>query len=296
MIGVLPYNTYLFPAGGTLPLESVQDARTTKETEQVSYGPPSPPKTNIVQCVIGGENLPETEWQVKLTADDQPGLKQIRTPYGIFPFIVNAHPETVEEAVDLQTAPDEEATQDATAQSSESEILFQTKCSACHELRSPSNRALSAEEWSSTITRMADKENADITNTERDRIIAFVAQEAERLGELVARQLEHAQHLTTPGAISGRISEPGEVDYYRFTISEGTSLGPWWVIFPFDNVDEKGFDTVYPPETEIDLEKEYIGKDGRKIGWYRTNRRGENVFSNVPEDDVTGYALTYLES
>ena len=22
----------------------------------------------------------------------------------------------------------------------------------------------------------------------------------------------------------------------------------------------------------------------------------ENVFSNVPEDDVTGYALTYLES
>ena len=86
------------------------------------------------------------------------------------------------------------------------------------------------------------------------------------------------------------------MDYYRFTISEGTSLGPWWVIFPFDNIDEKGFDTVYPPETEIDLEKEYIGKEGRKIGWYKTNRRGENVFSNVPEDDVTGYALTYLES
>ena len=68
------------------------------------------------------------------------------------------------------------------------------------------------------------------------------------------------------------------------------------MIFPFDNVDERGFDTVYPPETEIDFEKEYIGKDGRKIGWFKTNRRGENVFSNVPEDDVTGYALTYLES
>ena len=294
--GVLPYNTYLFPAGGTVPIQKTDGTPPTEKISQSSYGPPSPSKTNIIQCVIGGENLPETEWQVKLTADDQPGLKQIRTPYGIFPFIINVHPETVEEDVKLQTTSDEAATQDATTQFTESQILFETKCIACHELRSPSNRALSAEEWTTTITRMAGKENADITPTERDRIIAFVAQEAQRLGELIARQLEHAQYITTPSAISGRISEPGEIDYYRFTISEGTSLGPWWVIFPFDNVDEKGFDTVYPPETEIDLEKEYIGKDGRKIGWYKTNRRGENVFSNVPEDDVTGYALTYLES
>ncbi len=294
--GVLPYNTYLFPAGGTLPDGDTGQTHSPTETNQLLYGPPSSLKANIVQCVIGGENLPETEWQIKLTAEDQPGLKQIRTPYGIFPFVINAHPEVVEEALELQSTSDEIATQDVATHSSESEILFETKCSACHELRSPSNRALSAEEWTSTITRMAAKENADITTTERDRIIAFVAQEAQRLGELIARQLEHAQHITTPGAISGRISEPGEVDYYRFTIAEGTSLGPWWVIFPFDNVDEKGFDTVYPPEVEIDFDKEYIGKDGRKIGWYKTNRRGENVFSNVPEDDVTGYALTYLES
>ena len=295
--GVLPYNTYLFPAGGTVPNEETDKASGTETTTPLSYGPPTPPKINTVQCVIGGENLPETEWQIKLTPDDQPGLKQIRTPYGIFPFVVNAHPEGVEADIEHQSTPDEPATQeDTTTQLTESEILFETKCSACHELRSPSNRALSAEEWTSTITRMMNKENADITPTERDRIVAFVAQEAQRLGELIARQLEHAQNLTLPGAISGRISEPGEMDYYRFTISEGTSLGPWWVIFPFDNIDEKGFDTVYPPETEIDLEKEYIGKEGRKIGWYKTNRRGENVFSNVPEDDVTGYALTYLES
>jgi len=246
--GVLPYNTYLFPAGGTLPDADTGQGHSPTETNQLLYGPPSSLKANIVQCVIGGENLPETEWQVKLTADDQPGLKQIRTPYGIFPFVINAHPETIEAAVELQSTSSEVATQDVATHSSESEILFETKCSACHELRSPSNRALSAEEWTSTITRMAAKENADITLTERDRIIAFVAQEAQRLGELIARQLEHAQHITIPGAISGRISEPGEIDYYRFTISEGTSLGPWWVIFPFDNVDEKGFDTVYPPE------------------------------------------------
>ena len=292
--GVLPYNTYLFPAGGTLPNGDREVGSGLVPAR--FYGPPTPPEANIVQCVIGGENLPQTEWQVELTAAEQTGLKQIRTPYGIFPFIVNAHSETVEKNVTVQSASDETVAQEIAPQFTESEILFEMKCTACHELRSPSNRALSAEEWERAITRMSNKENADITPTERDRIIAFVAQEAQRLAGLVARQLEHTQHLKTPGALSGRISELGEVDYYRFTISEGTSLGPWWVIFPFDNVDEQGFDTVYPPEVEIDFEKEYIGKEGRKIGWYKTESRGENVFSNVPEDDVTGYALTYLES
>ena len=303
--GVLPYNTYLFPAGGTVP-NGDREVGAGLVPDHF-YGPPTPPEANIVQCVIGGENLPQTEWQVELTADEQPGLKQIHTPYGIFPFIINVHSEAVEEDVAVQSVSDETVAQEIAPQNPnlpdrtsrkirEPEILFQAKCTACHELRSPSNRALSAEEWERTITRMSNKENADITLTERDRIIAFVAQEAQRLAGLVARQLERAQHLTTPGALSGRISEPGEVDDYRFTISEGTSLGPWWVIFPFDNIDEKGFDTVYPPETEIDFNKEYIGKEGRKIGWYKTESRGENVFSNVPEDDVTGYALTYLES
>ena len=303
--GVLPYNTYLFPASGTVPNKE----HGPEEQSETFHGPLTPPEPNLIQCVIGGENLPETNWQVELTANDQPGLRQIRTPYGIFPFIVSTHSEVVEEtkseARSLKRSGRRlygEAHQDSnlpdrTARKvRESGILFETKCSACHELRSPSNRALSAEEWERTITRMANKENADITPTDRDRIITFISQEAQRLGERIARQLEHAQHITIPGAISGRISEPGEIDYYRFTISEGTSLGPWWVIFPFDNIDETGFDTVYPPETEIDLDKEYIGKDGRKIGWYKTGRRGENVFSNVPEDDVTGYALTYLES
>ena len=290
--GVLPYNTYLFPTSGTVPNKE----HSPEERAGTFHGPPTPPEPNLIQCVIGGENLPETNWQVELTANEQPGLRQIRTPYGIFPFVVDAHPQAIEVNIEPQSTSHEASLREVAAQSTESGILFETKCSACHELRSPSNRALSAEEWERTITRMANKENADITPIDRDRIIAFVAQEAQRLGERIARQLEHAQHITTPGAISGRISESGEIDYYRFTISEGTSLGPWWVIFPFDNIDETGFDTVYPPEAEIDLDKEYIGKDGRKIGWYKTNRRGENVFSNVPEDDVTGYALTYLES
>ena len=270
-IGVVPYNTYIYPTGGKIG--------------------------NVIKTTIGGENLPETELEVKLPRNQQPGVTLIRTPYGIFPFIANEFSEDIERSIETSvnnTASAEE--NDEHAKNAESAILFQTKCTACHELRSPDNRALTSEQWETTITRMAAKENADITDTERDRIIAFIAEEVVRMGQLIAKRIESAQPLSTPGAISGRISTPGEVDYYRFTILEGSRLGPWWVIHPFDNTDEKGYETVYPPEVEIDLKKEYIGKEGRRIKWYRTNSRGENVFSSVPEDDVTGYALTYFQS
>lgn len=273
IIGVVPYNTYIYPTGGKIGTKT--------------------------QTTIGGENLPETQLEIDLPSDQQPGVTLIRTSYGIFPFIANEYDEQLEMSVDEttpKTATDTSEVNETQTKNAETEILFQTKCSACHELRSPNNRALTAEQWEATIIRMAGKENSDITDTDRDRIIAFVGEEVVRMGQLIAKQIENSQHIDTPGAISGRISKPGEVDYYRFTITEGSRLGPWWVIHPFDNTDEKGFDTVYPPELEIDLKKTYVGKEGRRIKWYRTNTRGENVFSSVPEDDVTGYALTYFES
>lgn len=271
--GVVPYNTYIFPTGGTIG--------------------------TVTKTTIGGENLPKTEWEVDLPSDQQPGITLIRTPYGIFPFFANQYSEDIELSQDIaahNNSDENSEDYENQAKNAESEIIFQTKCTACHELRSPNNRALTAEQWEATITRMAAKENADITPTQRDRIIAFVAEEVVRMGQLIAKRIENSQQISTPGAISGRIGQEGEVDYYQFTIAEGSRLGPWWVIHPFDNTDEKGFDAVYPPEVEIDLKKEYVGKEGRRIKWYRTNRRGENVFSNVPEDDVTGYALTYFES
>src|SRR5262249_45896786 len=45
--------------------------------------------------------------------------------------------------------------------------------------------------------------------------------------------------------------------------------GPWYLIGPFDNEDNRGFDTAYPPEKEIDLAKKYPGRDGPDVGWTR---------------------------
>jgi hypothetical protein len=43
--------------------------------------------------------------------------------------------------------------------------------------------------------------------------------------------------------------------------------GKWYYVGPFDNTENAGFDTAYPPEREIDLKKTYGGKDGQKVAW-----------------------------
>jgi hypothetical protein len=46
-----------------------------------------------------------------------------------------------------------------------------------------------------------------------------------------------------------------------------TLEGTWYFIGPFDNTENAGFDTAYPPERELDLAKTYDGKDDQKVGW-----------------------------
>jgi hypothetical protein len=43
-------------------------------------------------------------------------------------------------------------------------------------------------------------------------------------------------------------------------------LGDWWLIGPFDHRGGIGFDGLYPPETEIDLQKKYQGTVG-EVSW-----------------------------
>jgi hypothetical protein len=45
-------------------------------------------------------------------------------------------------------------------------------------------------------------------------------------------------------------------------------LNSWWLIGPFDHRKGIGFDAVYPPETEIDLQKKYTGTIG-EVSWLK---------------------------
>ncbi len=42
----------------------------------------------------------------------------------------------------------------------------------------------------------------------------------------------------------------------------------WAIIGPFENISASGFNAVYPPETEFDMKKEYLGKNNVPATWF----------------------------
>jgi hypothetical protein len=44
----------------------------------------------------------------------------------------------------------------------------------------------------------------------------------------------------------------------------------WHFVTPFDNTDEAGYKTVYPPEKGVDLKAQYTGKGGAEAKWIET--------------------------
>lgn len=74
----------------------------------------------------------------------------------------------------------------------------------------------------------------------------------------------------------------------------------WSVIGPFDNTDRKGFDTVFPPENEIDLDATYDGK-GSKVSWSTLTSTDDYGMVDVNKaygelKEVTAYTYTEYES
>jgi hypothetical protein len=79
--------------------------------------------------------------------------------------------------------------------------------------------------------------------------------------------------------LAGQLPAGPELAYVKKSSREETILatlkasglptldGKWYCIGPFDNTDNQGFDTAYPPEKEIDLKKTYTGKDGESAQW-----------------------------
>ena len=75
----------------------------------------------------------------------------------------------------------------------------------------------------------------------------------------------------------------------------------WRIIGPFSNLDKKGFDAVYPPESQIDFHKEYQGL-GQKVSWqplpeeHHIDDLVELTKVFAPDDWITIYAYTELTS
>ena len=73
-----------------------------------------------------------------------------------------------------------------------------------------------------------------------------------------------------------------------------TLRGTWYYIGRFDNQNGEGFDTVYPPEKEIDLTKTYTGKDEEKVKWQEFKRFRIARVNDLKLFRQNAYACIYL--
>ncbi len=154
-------------------------------------------------------------------------------------------------------------------------------------------------------TMIAGMLNDPSTELRRDavqRVLDEAAQLREAKNDSAAvasyqQVLKSARDVDQVQAISTALSELGQ------PVSLPEVFGwvkDWRVIGPFDNTAGTGYDTIFPPEENLDFAAEYQGKTG-KVGWKSvttTNDLGM-VDLNKPFGalkEVTGYAVTEIQS
>ncbi|MDW8224185.1 MAG: VCBS repeat-containing protein [Gemmatales bacterium] len=71
-------------------------------------------------------------------------------------------------------------------------------------------------------------------------------------------------------------------------------LDKWYLLGPFDNADGRGFHIAYPPEQEIALDKEYVGKRNAKVRWRELAVADGQVHSLLPHFADRTQTIAYL--
>jgi tetratricopeptide (TPR) repeat protein/transglutaminase-like putative cysteine protease len=92
----------------------------------------------------------------------------------------------------------------------------------------------------------------------------------------------------------------GDTTSAQKTLERRTRVAAWHGIGGFDNEDGKGYDTPYPPEREVNLDKTYTGSRG-KVRWRRVNQKGPSPALELDElfypfSYNVAYLLTFVES
>lgn len=93
----------------------------------------------------------------------------------------------------------------------------------------------------------------------------------------------------TPGLLGRKLTSGGEPAEWLF-------VDTWYTIGPFDNQGRRNLLTKFPPETLIDLDATYVGKDGRQISWQFVQSRDKLVVPADAEEYAIYYAYTEVYS
>ncbi|MFW6108352.1 MAG: PQQ-binding-like beta-propeller repeat protein [bacterium] len=125
---------------------------------------------------------------------------------------------------------------------------------------------------------------------------------------VLTRLLAHHRDLETPdpeAAVDAVIAAHGVSDEAAYTFRrkhlnpEDCFLQEWLVLGPFPNEDQKGFGTVYPPETEpVELRRTYRGTDG-PVRWRRVTAEENAVRLHKllePSEFGVAYAACWVHS
>ncbi len=83
--------------------------------------------------------------------------------------------------------------------------LFQSKCSSCHELRSPANRSMTPAQWAATVDRMVRVRNAPLSAAEAASVTQYL-QGMARAGRVTA--LVQIAQDAQPGLVEIRVGTP----------------------------------------------------------------------------------------
>jgi hypothetical protein len=119
------------------------------------------------------------------------------------------------------------------------------------------------------LPKMLDDPSPELRREAVARVLgeAEALLKAEKKGEalpLFRKALAAAREVAQVNQTAKKLRELGE------QVDLNTHLGlilDWKLLGPFPNPEQKGMDTVYPPEKKLDLGAEYEGKEGKKIRW-----------------------------
>ena len=73
-------------------------------------------------------------------------------------------------------------------------------------------------------------------------------------------------------------------------------VNTWYTIGPFPNEGRRHIHTKFPPETLIDLDATYIGKNNRQVRWHFVQSRDKLVVPHDQEEYAIFYAFTEIYS
>ncbi len=121
-------------------------------------------------------------------------------------------------------------------------------------------------------------------------------QEGEEAGQMNFQQAKQGAHPLAKGAmlspnspavLARKISKNGEPVDWMF-------VDTWYTIGPFPNEMRKNINTKFPPETIVDLDASYTGKNGKTVKWEFIQSRESEVTPARAEEYAIYYAFTEI--